>query len=164
MRKASGSDGSYLPVSIALTLWRDTSSRSARSCWLQLRSARSTRRRFSISSRRRAERQLVDARAEAQAAEPQDRDIISVDVADEVEAFEEAPDRRDAEREAARPQRLPDHQHADIFVLLLDQIAADRGEDADDRKSREDRREIGHGAGQQVVLEAVDGRQSGRMP
>ena len=53
MRKASGSEGSYLPVSIALTLWRETSSRPARSCWLQLRSARSTFRRFSISSRLR---------------------------------------------------------------------------------------------------------------
>src|SRR5690606_33105359 len=46
MRKASGSEGSYLPVSIALTLWRETPSRTARSCWLQSRSARSTLRRF----------------------------------------------------------------------------------------------------------------------
>src|SRR5205085_10278196 len=50
IRKASGSEGSYLPVSIAFTLWRETSSRAARSCWLHARSARSTRRRFSISS------------------------------------------------------------------------------------------------------------------
>ena len=42
MVKASGSEGSYRPVSIALTLCRDTPSRSARSCWLQPRSARST--------------------------------------------------------------------------------------------------------------------------
>ena len=38
--------GSYLPVSMALTLWRETSRRAARSAWLQLRSARSTLRRF----------------------------------------------------------------------------------------------------------------------
>ena len=37
MRKASGREGSYLPVSMALTLWRETPSRSARSLWLQLR-------------------------------------------------------------------------------------------------------------------------------
>ena len=34
MRKASGSEGSYLPVSIALTLCRETSRRLARSAWL----------------------------------------------------------------------------------------------------------------------------------
>src|SRR5690242_3883040 len=44
--KARGSEGSYRPVSIAFTLWRETSSRSARSPWLQSRSARSTLRRF----------------------------------------------------------------------------------------------------------------------
>src|SRR4051794_19588782 len=50
MRKASGSEGSYLPVSIALTLWRETSSRLARSCWLHARSVRSARRRLSMTS------------------------------------------------------------------------------------------------------------------
>ena len=43
---ASPSDGSCLPVSIALTAWRDTSSRPASSAWLQSRSARRTLRRF----------------------------------------------------------------------------------------------------------------------
>src|SRR5262249_3298422 len=48
--KASGRLGSYLPVSIAVTVWRDTSRRSARSPWDQSRSARSTFRRFFIGS------------------------------------------------------------------------------------------------------------------
>src|SRR5690606_18489999 len=48
IRKASGSEGSYLPVSIALTLWRETPSCPARSCWLQSRSARRPLRRFFI--------------------------------------------------------------------------------------------------------------------
>src|ERR1035437_6487500 len=47
---ARGSEGSYLPVSIALTDWRETSSRSARSAWDQLRSARSTRSRLFIAA------------------------------------------------------------------------------------------------------------------
>lgn len=42
IRNASGSEGSYFPVSIALTLWREMPSRSARSAWDQLRSARRT--------------------------------------------------------------------------------------------------------------------------
>ena len=46
--KASGSDGSCLPVSIALTAWRDTPIRPPSSAWLQPRSARSTRNRFRI--------------------------------------------------------------------------------------------------------------------
>src|SRR5690606_25598054 len=40
--KARGSEGSYLPVSIAFTAWRDTSRRWASSAWLQFRIARST--------------------------------------------------------------------------------------------------------------------------
>src|SRR3546814_1257816 len=39
---ASGSEGSYFPVSIAFTACRETSSRSASSAWLQFRIARST--------------------------------------------------------------------------------------------------------------------------
>ncbi|MEI9928255.1 MAG: hypothetical protein WDN44_11890 [Sphingomonas sp.] len=62
---------------------------------------------------------------------------------DELEAFEKSPDGRDAEREAACPQGLTDHQRADIFVLLLDQIGADRDEDADDRQRGQDRDGIG---------------------
>src|SRR4029078_9329903 len=51
IRKASGSEGSYLPVSIALTLWRETSSRLARSCWLHARSRRRLRSRLSMTSK-----------------------------------------------------------------------------------------------------------------
>src|SRR5688572_4304178 len=40
--KASGRLGSYFSVSIALTVWRETPSRSARSAWDQSRSARRT--------------------------------------------------------------------------------------------------------------------------
>src|SRR5689334_19658849 len=49
MAKAKGSDGSYLPFSMAFTELRDTSSRLARSAWVQPRSALSTRMRFFIS-------------------------------------------------------------------------------------------------------------------
>ena len=49
MAKASGRLGSYLPVSIALMVCRDTSSLSARSPWLQPRSVRSSRTRFFIA-------------------------------------------------------------------------------------------------------------------
>ncbi len=38
--EGQGRDGSYLPVSIALTLWRETSSFSASSCWDHPSSAR----------------------------------------------------------------------------------------------------------------------------
>src|SRR6185295_14572177 len=50
MRKASGRLGSYLPISIALTVWRETSSRWARSACVQSRSARKTFRRFFTST------------------------------------------------------------------------------------------------------------------
>src|SRR5262249_8649525 len=48
--KASGSDGSYLPFSMALTELRETSSSLARSAWVQPFSARRTRMRFFIAS------------------------------------------------------------------------------------------------------------------
>jgi len=61
MRKARGRLGSYLPVSMALTVWRETSSSSASRACVQSRSARKTLSRFltgSASSRagRRASR------------------------------------------------------------------------------------------------------------
>ena len=43
---ANGRLGSYLPVSMALIVWRETSRRAARSAWVQSRSARSTLSRF----------------------------------------------------------------------------------------------------------------------
>ncbi len=71
MRKASGRLGSYLPVSMAFTLWRLTSSRSARSCWLHSRVARSTRKRFFMSAlARRAHGHAVIERAGTNAEEP----------------------------------------------------------------------------------------------
>ena len=104
MRKASGRLGSYLPVSIALTLWRETSSRSARSPWLQSRSARSTLRRF--FTRRHAARVSQLRAAEAEADEPEDRRRRRRrHVRHELEILEEAPDRGDGEREAGRDQR-----------------------------------------------------------
>jgi len=44
--KARGRLGSYLPVSIAFTVWRETPNRSARSACDQSSSARNTRSRF----------------------------------------------------------------------------------------------------------------------
>jgi hypothetical protein len=49
MANASGRLGSYFPVSIAFTVWRDTLSRPAKSAWDHSRSARRTRRRFFIT-------------------------------------------------------------------------------------------------------------------
>ena len=71
-------------------------------------------------------------------------------MADEVEIFEEAPDRREAEREAARPERLADHQHAHIFVLLLDQIAAHRAKMPMIGKRGQDGDDVGERARQQA--------------
>src|SRR5579863_4570993 len=51
MAKARGRLGSYFPVSIALTVWRDTLSRPAKSAWDHSRSARKTRSRFFIAHR-----------------------------------------------------------------------------------------------------------------
>src|SRR3546814_16013755 len=50
MRKASGSDGSNRPFSMALMELRETCTRSASSAWLQPFSARSTRMRFFMST------------------------------------------------------------------------------------------------------------------
>src|SRR4029079_11202802 len=78
-----------------------------------------------------AKAELVGEAAEAETEEPAHRDPIAIDVPDQAEAFEKAPDRPHAEREPARPQRLTDHQHADKFVLLFDEVAADGDEHAD---------------------------------
>ena len=79
MRKARGSEGSYLPVSIALTDWRDTSNRSARSPWLQSRSARRTFRRFSQTGSAVADRDLVHQRSHREPEAP-DREHIEIAV------------------------------------------------------------------------------------
>src|SRR3546814_13129738 len=50
MRKASGSDGSNRPFSMALMELRETCTRSASSAWLQPFSARRTRLRFFMST------------------------------------------------------------------------------------------------------------------
>src|SRR5437867_85352 len=86
---------------------------------------------FPLAAHRSAERELVDDPADSQPEIPDDDDVIRVEMADEIEAFEKAPDGCRAECEAARPERLPNHQHADIFVLLLHQIAADGGKEPD---------------------------------
>src|SRR5271170_6358514 len=51
MAKASGKLGSYFPVSIAFTVWRETLSWPAKSAWDHSRSARKTRSRFFIAHR-----------------------------------------------------------------------------------------------------------------
>ena len=54
--KASGKLGSERPFSIAFTVCRETSSASPSSLWLHPRAARSSRMRFFMARRRRAER------------------------------------------------------------------------------------------------------------
>ena len=48
--KANGKDGSYLPFSMAMMVWRETPAFSARVCWLQPRSFRRSLRQFFIET------------------------------------------------------------------------------------------------------------------
>ena len=147
-----------MPVSIALTLWRETSIRSARSCWLQLRSARRRRRRFSISSRRR--RASIYCRwrrgrgRKTTGLRPNNRPHGQPG-----RNYRGNPRSSHAESEGACKERLADHQHSDIFVLLFDQVATYRAEDPDDRKRRKDSDKIFERARHQLVLEPVHRRE-----
>src|SRR6185503_6879947 len=73
---ASGRLGSYLPVSIALTVWRDTSSRSARSACDQPCAPRSSRTWLFMVSITPGNEQLGDAERAEQAWQHPDRDGI----------------------------------------------------------------------------------------
>ena len=61
--------------------------------------------------------------------EPQNGNPVTIGSTDESEIAEETPHGRDAQGERARKQALTHHQHPDVFILLLDQIAADGGKD-----------------------------------
>ena len=76
-------------------------------------------------------------------------------MADEPEVIEKSPYGRDAQREAAGPEDLADHQHADVLVLLLDQVPTEGCENADDWQRGEDRDQIYERLRDKLVLEPV---------
>src|ERR1700709_1506025 len=98
IRKASGRLGSYLPVSMALTLWRETSRRSARSAWLQSRSARRTFSRFFITATPSPAHAPGPARGQALADAEQHEDVGERDLRQAREVLQETPASADGQR------------------------------------------------------------------
>src|SRR4030095_661434 len=109
-----------------------------------------------------ADGQFIDDSAEAEAEKPGNDDVIAIDMTDQIEVLQESPDSSHAESKSARPKGLPDHQHADIFILLFHQVATDRGEDSNNRQGGEDGDGVSQGVRHQPVLETVYGRKEER--
>ena len=135
--KARGRLGSNLPVSIALTDWRETGSSHARR---GERGGGSS----SVPPHLNAQR---DGRRDDEKVEIERRNQ-PVDGGGCVQASKNSVgDEGDAK---APEESLNDH-HADEFVVLPSQIAANNGDDADDGDGREDGKQIHEGHGRVLV-------------
>ncbi len=72
--------------------------------------------------------------ADPEAGEPEDRRPVEIDPRHLPERLQEAPAGGDDQHEAGGDQRLAGDDHAQIFVGLLDEIAAHGDEDPDQRQ------------------------------
>src|ERR1017187_5707444 len=109
-RNASGSDGSYFPVSIAFTDWRDTSSRSASSACDHPRSARNTRNRlFTGRPVLPEDQQFRSSRDEDEnGRDRQNRHLRNRSVPTHLN---EAPNRGETHRDHRRPEKRTSQQY-----------------------------------------------------
>src|ERR1700722_19377978 len=113
--KASGSDGSYLPVSIAFTDCRETASRSARSACDHLRSARRTRSRLFIFGPVLAEDAQLRARGNAD-QDQRNPDDVEVWHRAGCAKLDEAPDRSEGHGDKGPPDEGPEKKNPLKFI------------------------------------------------